>query len=41
MEIQELFQEQMLEYIGNKYLEIPGLSIKEGFADDKEAKGFK
>ena len=41
MEIQELFQDKMLEYIGNRYLEIPGLIIEEDSIDDKEVKGFK
>ena len=41
MEIQELFQDNLLEYIGDKYLEIPGLSFKEATDDNREFKNFK
>lgn len=41
IEIQELFEGNMLEYIGDKYLEIPGLSSKEACVDDQEIKSFK
>ena len=41
VEIQELFQWNLLEYIGDRYLEIPGLSSKEVTDDNREFKSFK
>lgn len=41
IEIEELFRGKLLEYIGDKYLEIPGLSIKEESIDDREIKEVK
>ena len=41
MDIEELFRSKMLEYIGDRYLEIPGLKVEEDSLDDNKTQGYK